>query len=80
MQKRFQSHQIFLTKSVFQIYKDVRAEIGNDLTPEEKIAFLCEIPRLHAIKGQLYKERRKFIPTAPQDFVSKILCVINYRF
>ena len=61
------------TKSVFQIYKDVRAEIGNDLTPEEKIAFLCEIPRLHAIKGQLYKERRKFIPTAPQDFVSKVL-------
>ena len=53
MQKRFQSHQIFLTKSVFQIYKDVRAEIGNDLTPEEKIVFLCEIPRLHAINGQL---------------------------
>ena len=41
------------TKSVFQIYKDVRAEIGNDLTPEEKIVFLCEIPRLHAINGQL---------------------------
>ena len=59
------------TKSVFLIYKDVRAEMGNDLTPEEKIAFLCEIPRLHSIKAALYKRRRKFIPTAPQDFVSK---------
>ena len=43
------------TKSVFLIYKDVRAEMGNDLTPEEKIAFLCEIPRLHSIKAALYK-------------------------
>ena len=57
----------------------MRAEIGSDLTPEEKIAFLSEIPRLHSIKAQLYKERRKFIPTAPQDFVSKILHVIIYR-
>ena len=59
------------TKSVFLIYKDVRAEMGSDLTPEEKIAFLCEIPRLHSIKVALYNRRRKFIPTAPKDFVSK---------
>ena len=49
------------TKSVFQIYKDVRTELGKNLDPEEKISFLCEIPRLHSIRVQLYKHRRKFI-------------------
>ena len=58
------------TKSIFQIYKDTRAELGKNLEPEEKTSFLYEIPRLHAIKGQLYKHRRKFIPSAPQNFVS----------
>ena len=61
------------TKSIFQIYKDIRAEMGQELTSDEKISFLSEIPRLHSIKVQLYKHRRKFIPTAPQNFVSKIL-------
>ena len=60
------------TKSIFQIYKDVRADLGKDLTEDEKISFLCEIPRLHSIKVQLYKHRRNFIPKAPQKFVSKI--------
>ena len=59
------------TKSIFQIYKDVRADLGKDLTEDEKISFLCEIPRLHSIKVQLYKHRRNFIPKAPQTFVSK---------
>ena len=67
------------TKSIFQIYKDIRAEMGQELTPDEKISFLSEIPRLHSIKVQLYKHRRKFIPTAPQNFVSKILYVIDYK-
>ena len=65
------------TKSIFQIYRDVRAELGKPLTPEEKISFLCDIPKLHSIKVQLYKHRRKFIPTAPQNFVSKILYLIS---
>ena len=60
------------TKSIFQIYKDVRADLGKDLTEDEKISFLCEIPRLHSIKVQLYKHRRNFIPKAPQNFVSKL--------
>ena len=66
------------TKSIFQIYKDIRSELGKDLTPDEKISFICEIPRLYSIKVRLYKHRRKFIPKAPQNFVSKIY-VINYR-
>ena len=70
-EKCYNAVEIDPTKSIFQIYKDVRADLGKDLTEDEKISFLCEIPRLHAIKGQLYKHRRNFIPKAPQTFVSK---------
>ena len=36
------------TKSIFQIYKDIRAEMGQELTPDEKISFLSKIPRFFA--------------------------------
>ena len=57
------------TKSVFQIWRDIRAEMGNQLEHENKTSFLGEIPKLHSIKVQLYNHRRKFIPKAPETFV-----------
>ena len=67
------------TKSVFQIYKEIRTELGQHLEPDDKISFLCEIPKLHSIRVQLYNHRRNFIPKSPEDFVSfsymmKIIC------
>ena len=38
------------TKSVFQIWKDIRTDMGQHLTPENRESFLSEIPRLHSIK------------------------------
>ena len=67
------------TKSVFQIWKDIRTDMGKELTPENRTSFLGEIPKLHSIRGHLYNHRRKFIPKAPQNFVSKILYVITYK-
>ena len=58
------------TKSVFQIYKEIRTELGQNLEPDDKISFLCEIPKLHSIRVQLYNHRRNFIPKSPEDFVS----------
>ena len=43
------------TKSVFQIWKDVRTDMGQHLTSENRESFLSEIPKLHSIKSQLYK-------------------------
>ena len=37
------------TKSIFQIYKDVRAELGKDLTEDEKISFLCHCCCKHVL-------------------------------
>ena len=34
--------------AIFQIYKDIRAEMGQELTPDEKISFLSKIPRFFA--------------------------------
>ena len=69
------------TKSVFQIWKDIRTDMGQHLTPENRESFLSEIPRLHSIRTQLYNHRRKFIPRAPQNFVSfkYIIYSINYK-
>ena len=60
-------------KSIFQIYKDVRSEMGKQLTSAERLSFLSDIPELHSIKVQMYGRHRKFIPKAPQSFVSNIL-------
>ena len=35
------------TKSVFQIWKDVRTDMGQHLTSENRESFLSEIPKLH---------------------------------
>ena len=60
-------------KPIFQIYKDLRTDIGRELTDEERKSFNCEIQELYSLKVQLYKHRRKFIPKAPQSFVSYII-------
>ena len=67
-------------KSIFQIYKDIRTEMGKELTPDERKSFNSEIQGLYSIKAQLYMLRRKFIPKAPQTFVSYIFIrVIVYN-
>ena len=60
-------------KSIFQIYKDIRTEMGKELTPDERKSFNSEIQGLYSIKAQLYMLRRKFIPKAPKTFVSYII-------
>ena len=50
-------------KPIFQIYKDLRTDIGRGLTDEERKSFNCENQELYSLKVQLYKHRRKFIPT-----------------
>ena len=65
------------TRSISQLYKDIREEMCSNLPDDEKKSFLEEMPDLHSIKPQLYKHRRKFIPKADypcdlcgQNFIS----------
>ena len=42
-------------KSIFQIYKDIRTEMGKELTPDERKSFNREIQGLYSIKAQLFE-------------------------
>ena len=42
-------------KSIFQIYKDIRTEMGKELTPDERKSFNSEIQGLYSIKAQLFE-------------------------
>jgi hypothetical protein len=50
------------TKSISELYKDIKEEMCSSLTDDEKKCFLDEIPEFHSIKANLYIHRRKFIP------------------
>ena len=42
----------------------------NDMTNDERILFLEDIPDIQSLRPQLYNHRRNFIPRAPENFVS----------
>jgi hypothetical protein len=67
------------TKSISQLYKDIREEMCSSLTDDEKKSFLDEIPELNSIKPQLYNHRRKFIPKTdhPCDLCGQTFISVN---
>ena len=58
------------TKAVGAIYKQIRSDMTRDMTNEERILFLEDIPDIQSLRPQLYNHRRHFIPRRPADFVS----------
>ena len=67
------------TRSISQLYKDIREEMCSNLTDDEKKSFLEEMPELHSIKSQLYNHRKKFITKAdhPCDLCGQTFISVN---
>lgn len=42
----------------------------SDMTDDERILFLEDIPDIQSIRPGLYNHRRNFIPKRPDDYVS----------
>ena len=58
------------TKEIGKIYNNILTEMTSNMSDEERIIFLDDIPDKSAIGPRLYTYRRNFIPREPDNFVS----------
>ena len=58
------------TREIGNIYQNIRTEMTNGMSDDDRLIFLEDIPDKNAIAPRLYDHRRVFIPKAPADFVS----------
>ena len=54
------------SRSVNQIYEEVRNSITQTMTTQEKQLFLSAFPTFRAIQSTLYKKRRELLPPNPK--------------
>ena len=54
------------SRSILQIYEEVRNSITQSMDSQEKVLFLSVFPTFRQIQSSLYKKRRELIPPNPQ--------------
>ena len=68
------------SRSIVQIYEEVRNSITQNMESQEKLLFLSDFPTFRDIQSSLYKKRRELIPPNPKKMIDLKLDLALFQY